>query len=111
MKSLSELLQCNAREAREKYYEAINEYAKSSALRLWVGFCTDVDDILEAYYETEDESDDERIALMKLDEIFLRRIEEASTIEEAQALLEKTPVGSNVERVAIVKINEIYQKT
>lgn len=99
------------KKAREKYYEATNEYIKSSALRLWISFCTDIDDILEAYYKTEDESDDESIALTKLNEIFLRKIEEASTIEEAQALYEKTPVRSDIECLALIRINEIYQKT
>lgn len=95
-------------EAREEYSRTVSRSnAERVALRKWIFLCITAEDILEAYYSTDDGSDEEAVASSKLLDIFSRRFEEMSSLEEIKKLYEETPVGHPAEKIAILKMCEV----
>lgn len=99
-------------DARREYYRAPNESpAERAALQKWILLCTTPEEISEAYYATEDESNEEAVASSKLIRIFSKRFEEMSSLDEIKKLYDETPVGHPAERIAILKMCELCEHT
>lgn len=96
---------------RKKNYGLKGHRQRRDALRAWIGLYSTRSEILEAYYETENESSEEYLAVRAMEEIFLRDIGKISTIKEAEDVLLEAPRGSSIECAALIKMYEIYTKT
>ena len=99
-----------AEKAREQYYASRGYDPRRGAMRAWISLCATREEILEAYYATEDRSDEERFALKIMNEIFMREINEVPTLEDAMKLCEDTPRESGIERAAFLKLYELHQR-
>ena len=99
-------------EARGTYLTSKGYNPRREALRTWVSVCTTRGEILEALWETEDGSEEERFALVVMDEIFMKETEQVSSLDAAIRLCEDTQSlrESGIERVAFLKAYEIYKK-
>lgn len=99
-------------DARKEYYRAPHESpAQRAALQKWILLCTTAEEISEAYYATEDESNEEAVASSKLLGIFSKRFEEMSGLDEVRELYEETPPGHPSEKIAILKMCEVCGHT
>lgn len=99
-------------DARKEYYRAPHESpAKRAALQKWILLCATPEEISEAYYETEDESNEEMVASSRLTHIFSMKLEGMSSLKEIRELYEETPVGHPAEKVAILKMCEVCGHT
>lgn len=94
-------------EAREEYYRALHESPARAALQKWILLCITPEEILEAYYATEDESNEEVVASSKLIRIFSMSFDGMSSLDEIKNLYEETPVGHPAEKIAILKMCEV----
>lgn len=99
-------------EAREAYFASKGHNPRCEALRTWVSICTTRKEILEALWETEENSKEESLALKMVDEIFMKETEQVSSLDEAIRLCEDTQSlrESGVERIAFLKAYELYKK-
>lgn len=105
----AEKAEISAKDAQRNYYLS-GRYQKRPALLTWISVCSARKDILEAYYETEDESNEEHFAAKVMEEIFMKDIEKVSTLDDAREILLETPRGSGLEWAIFLRMYELYKK-
>jgi len=101
---------CSTIEEAKRAYRAISVGTKSyrPALMRWLSLCYTIEDVKEAYVTISPDEEDRELVLAKWEELALKMIQEAKTVEEVTAVYDNLPSsGSKADRWAIEKLFQL----